>query len=87
MAGSTTGTSKKTTTSTAKKKTTTSTKKKTSTTKKKTSTASIKLTAAEKKLVQNYRKCNALEKEVISILVEKASGELDLTALLGKIAG
>lgn len=38
--------------------------------------AQLKLTAAEKKLVQNYRKCNALEKELIQALTEKASGKL-----------
>lgn len=40
------------------------------------SAAQLKLSAAEKKLVQNYRKCNALEKELISALTEKASGKL-----------
>lgn len=44
--------------------------------KKTSSSAQLKLSAAEKKLVQNYRKCNALEKELISALTEKASGKL-----------
>lgn len=45
------------------------------TTKKKSST-SIRLTAEEKKIIQNYRKCNLLEKMIIRTLTEKASGEL-----------
>ncbi len=67
---------KKTSSTTAKKKTSSSTaKKKTSTAKKKTSSStSLKLTAAEKKLVQDYRKCNALEKKIIALLTEKAAG-------------
>lgn len=44
--------------------------------KKTSSSSQLKLSAAEKKLVQNYRKCNALEKELISALTEKASGKL-----------
>lgn len=56
--------------------------------KKKTGTTSgstLRLTAAEKKIVANYRKCNALEKELISVLCEKcASGTAvkDLMSLL-----
>ena len=62
-------------------------KKKPGTKKKKTTTAkkpgsSIRLTAAEKKLVQNYRKCNLIEKKVIDTIVEKA-GDIDLSKLLG----
>jgi len=57
-------------TETRKKTGTTSKKKK----KKKTSSSSIRLSAAEKKLITNYRKCNALYKEVISLVVEKAAG-------------
>lgn len=58
-------------------------KKKKTTTAKKPST-SIRLTAAEKKLVQNYRKCNMIEKKVIDTIVEKA-GDLDLSKLLGSL--
>ena len=65
------------------KKTTAAKKKPASTAKKKpaastarASSSQLKLTAAEKKLVQNYRKCNKLEKELIAVLVEKASEDL-----------
>ncbi len=61
---------KKPAASTAKKKTA---KKKTGTTTRKTGT-SLKLSAAEKKMVTNYRKCNSLEKELISALCEKCAG-------------
>ena len=57
-------------------------KKKTTATKKPGS--SIRLTAAEKKLVQNYRKCNLIEKKVIDTIVEKA-GDIDLSKLLGSL--
>ena len=46
--------------------------------------SSIRLTAAEKKLVQNYRKCNLIEKKVIDTIVEKA-GDIDLSKLLGSL--
>lgn len=46
--------------------------------------SSFRLSAAEKKLVQNYRKCNLIEKKVIETIVEKA-GDLDLTQLLGSL--
>ena len=64
-------------------------KKKPATKKKKTTAAkkpgsSIRLTAAEKKLVQNYRKCNLIEKKVIDTIVEKA-GDIDLSKLLGSL--
>ena len=82
---STTAAKKKTTTSSSKKTGTTSAKKKTTTTaKKKTSTSSsttLKLSAKEKKLVQNYRKCNALEKQLIEVITEKAAGGLNLSFL------
>ena len=70
---------KKKTASTAKKKTTSTAKKKT------TSSSSLKLSAAEKKLVQNYRKCDAIGKKLIAVIAEKASDGLslsDLTSLL-----
>lgn len=66
--------------SAAKKKTGTSTaaKKKTGTStaaKKKTSTSTtIRLTAAEKKLITNYRKCGTLQKQIISLIIEKVAG-------------
>jgi hypothetical protein len=63
-------------TSTARKKTSTA-KKKTGTTtaKKKTSTSNtIRLTAAEKKLITNYRKCGTLQKQIISLVIEKVAG-------------
>ncbi|MBR3202286.1 MAG: hypothetical protein IKF60_01730 [Solobacterium sp.] len=64
-------------------------KKKPAAKKKKTTAAkkpgtSIRLTAAEKKLVQNYRKCNLIEKKVIDTIVEKA-GDIDLSKLLGSL--
>ena len=59
------------------------TKKKKTTAAKKPST-SIRLTAAEKKLIQNYRKCNLIEKKVIDTIVEKA-GDIDLSKLLGSL--
>ncbi len=73
----------------AKKKTTA--RKKTAA-KKKTTTSpnTMKLSAAEKTLVKNYRKCNALEKKIISALCEKASGGLEvfgdlLSSVLGQL--
>ena len=60
----------------AKKKPASTAKKKPAASAAKTSSAQLKLTAAEKKLVQNYRKCNKLEKELIAMLVEKASEDL-----------
>lgn len=80
-AASTSASGRKTTSSsTAKKKTssTSTAKKKTSTTsaakKKTTSSSSIRLSAAEKKLVTNYRKCGTLQKQIISLVVEKVAG-------------
>ena len=61
---------------TAKKKPAASAKKKPAASAAKASSSQLKLTAAEKKLVQNYRKCNKLEKELIAVLVEKASEDL-----------
>ena len=43
--------------------------------------ASIRLSAAEKKLIQNYRKCNLIEKKLVETLAEKASGDFDLSAI------
>jgi hypothetical protein len=61
---------------TATKKTSASSKKKPAASTAKASSSQLKLTAAEKKLVQNYRKGNKLEKELIAMLVEKASEDL-----------
>ena len=48
----------------------------------------MKLSAAEKTLIKNYRKCNALEKKVIFTLCEKASGNLaSLGDLLSQLLG
>lgn len=81
----TSSSSKKTGTSTtARKKTTTTAKKKTGTTTAKkpaSSSTTLKLSAKEKKLVQNYRKCNALEKQLIDVVTEKAAGGLNLSFL------
>ena len=67
---------------TEKKKT--ASKPKTTAKKKKTSTSSsIRLSAAEKKLVQNYRKCNLIEKKLIETITEKAAGGIDLSSLIG----
>lgn len=77
---SSTAKKKTSSTSTAKKKTSTTSaaKKKTGTTaaakKKTTSSSSIRLSAAEKKLVTNYRKCGTLQKQIISLVVEKVAG-------------
>ncbi len=75
----TSATARKKTAASAKKKTSTSAKKKTSTTtakKKTTTTTTLKLSAAEKKLITNFRKCNDLEKTIITALTEKAAGGL-----------
>lgn len=61
---------------TGKKPASTAAKKPAAAAKKKTSGTTLKLSAAERKLVQNYRKCNVIEKEVISALTEKAAGDL-----------
>ena len=42
--------------------------------KKKTTSSSIRLSAAEKKLIENYRKCNDMTKTMISAVVEKIAG-------------
>ena len=45
--------------------------------------SSFRLSAAEKKLVQNYRKCNLIEKKLIETITEKAAGGIDLSSLIG----
>ena len=85
-------TAKKKTSSTAAKKKTSSTaaKKKTSssTAKKKTSsTTAFRVSAAEKKLLTNYRKCNALVKKVINVLAEKGSGNISRAEVEGLTRG
>ena len=66
---------------TEKKKT--ASKPKTAAKKKKTSSSSIRLSAGEKKLLQNYRKCNLIEKKLIETITEKAAGGIDLSSLIG----
>lgn len=45
--------------------------------KKKTTTSnSMRLSKAEKELIKNYRKCNVLEKKIVSLVCEKAAGDL-----------
>ena len=48
---------------------------------KKTSSA-LRLSAEEKKLIQNYRKCNSVAKMMITAAVEKAAEKYGLTILL-----
>ena len=71
---------------TAKKPSSSSKKKPSAAKKKPSSSTSIRLSAAEKKLVQNYRKCNMIEKKVIGMIAEKASGEVDISSILGMLA-
>ena len=71
-------------TSTAKKpakKPASSKKKKTTTAKKKTA-SSIRLSAAEKKLVQNYRKSNMIEKKILDLAAEKFAEGIDAASVL-----
>ena len=56
---------------------------KTAAKKKKTTSSSIRLSADEKKLLQNYRKCNLIEKKLIETITEKAAGGIDLSSLIG----
>ena len=56
---------------------------KTAAKKKKTTSSSIRLSADEKKLLQNYRKCNLIEKKQIETITEKAAGGIDLSSLIG----
>ena len=64
-----------------KKPASSSKKKKTSTAKKKTST-SIRLSAAEKKLVQNYRKSNLIEKKLLDFAAEKFAEGIDAASVV-----
>ena len=67
----------------AKKPASSSKKKKTSTAKKKkTSAASIRLSAAEKKLVQNYRKSNLIEKKILDFAAEKFAEGIDAASVV-----
>jgi len=63
------------------KKPASSKKKKTAAAKKKT-TASIRLTAAEKKLVQNYRKGNLIEKKILDFAAEKFAEGIDAASVI-----
>lgn len=65
----------------AKKPASSSKKKKTSAAKKKTST-SIRLSAAEKKLVQNYRKSNLIEKKLLDFAAEKFAEGIDAASVV-----
>lgn len=56
---------------------------KTAAKKKKTTSSPIRLSADEKKLLQNYRKCNLIEKKLIETITEKAAGGIDLSSLIG----
>lgn len=56
-------------------------KKKTSAAKKKPAT-SIRLTAAEKKLVQNYRKSNMIEKKILDLAAEKFAEGIDAASVV-----
>ena len=66
---------------------------KTSSAKKTSSDSALKLTAAEKKLIQDYRKCGAVAKKMISAAVDKAAGGIagkeesgsgfDISSILG----
>ena len=71
----TTNSRRKTTSASAKKPSTSAKKPSTSTAaKKKTTTStSIRLTKEEKTLVTNFRKCNMIEKKVITLLASKLS--------------
>lgn len=65
----------------AKKPASSAKKKKTSAAKKKTST-SIRLSAAEKKLVQNYRKSNLIEKKLLDFAAEKFAEGIDAASVV-----
>ena len=65
---------KKPASSTAKKKKTSAAKKKPA--------ASIRLTAAEKKLVQNYRKSNMIEKKILDLAAEKFAEGIDAASVV-----
>ena len=67
---------------TAKKPASSSKKKKTSTAKKKKTSASIRLSAAEKKLVQNYRKSNLIEKKLLDFAAEKFAEGIDAASVV-----
>ncbi|MDO5439137.1 MAG: hypothetical protein Q4F09_03805 [Erysipelotrichaceae bacterium] len=58
-------------------------------TKKKTSSASsgVRLSNAEKTLIRNYRKCNAIEKKLVDALAEKLAGGIDYSAILSALLG
>ena len=66
----------------AKKPASSSRKKKTSTAKKKKTSASIRLSAAEKKLVQNYRKSNLIEKKLLDFAAEKFAEGIDAASVV-----
>ena len=65
---------KKPASSTAKKKKTSAAKKKPA--------SSIRLTAVEKKLVQNYRKSNMIEKKILDLAAEKFAEGIDAASVV-----
>ncbi len=66
----------------AKKPASSAKKKKTSAAKKKKTSASIRLSAAEKKLVQNYRKSNLIEKKLLDFAAEKFAEGIDAASVV-----
>lgn len=70
----------------AKKPASSSKKKKTASAKKKTA-SSIRLSAAEKKLVQNYRKSNLIEKKILDFAAEKFAEGADTSGVLNLLRG
>ncbi|MBQ1512233.1 MAG: hypothetical protein IIZ52_01925 [Erysipelotrichaceae bacterium] len=77
-------------TSAAKPKTSAKTSSKTSSARKKTtssSSSSFRLSNAEKSLIRNYRKCNAIEKKLVDGLADKLAGGIDYSAILSALLG
>lgn len=71
----------------AKKPASSSKKKKTASAKKKKTATSIRLSAAEKKLVQNYRKSNLIEKKILDFAAEKFAEGADTSGVLNLLRG
>ena len=53
--------------------------------KKKTTSSSLRLTKKEKALVQNYRKGNELEKQILEALAEKFAEDLNAEGILSVV--
>ncbi len=64
----------------------TTAKKKKTTAKKKTA-STLRLSAAEKKLVQNYRKGNMIEKKVLDLAAEKFAEGVDASSVINLLRG